>query len=162
MASMCYIYRIVFYSMVYIMADILAAVLPKPRREVIYVQPDVNVLQCCDLMVSHNIGALVVWDEANIEGIVSERDLIRNCLFRRCNAEEVKISDVMCSNFSILPIDATLEQAISTITSTKRRHILVEEDGIVVAILSQGDILFHMLQVSQHTVDQLERYIYSS
>ncbi|WP_367605884.1 cyclic nucleotide-binding/CBS domain-containing protein [Legionella sp. W05-934-2] len=141
------------------MADILAALLPKPRREMIFILPDVNVQQCCDLMVSNDIGALVVWDESNIQGIVSERDLVRKCLFRRCDAEKIKASDVMCSSISILPIEATVEKAISTITSTKRRHILVEEEGKVVAILSQGDILFHMLQTMQQTVDQLERYI---
>lgn len=144
------------------MADILAALLPKPRRGLIYVLPDVNVLQCCDLMVRHDIGALVVWDETNIEGVLSERDLVRNCLFGRQDAESVVASDVMCSNISILPIDATVEQAISRITSTKRRHVLVEEAGEIIAILSQGDILFYMLQSSQQKVDQLERYIYNN
>jgi len=144
------------------MADILASILPKPRREMIFVLPDVNVLQCCDLMVKHDIGALIVQDEYNIEGIVSERDLVRNCLFRRSDAKKITVLDIMCSNVSILPIEASVEQAISTITKTKRRHLLIEEEGKVIAILSQGDILLHMLQSSQQKVDQLERYIYNN
>ncbi len=143
------------------MADILAALLPKPRRELIFVLPDVNIQQCCDLMLSYNIGALIVMDENNIQGIVSERDLVRNCLACQSNIELTKASDIMFSNLSILSIDATIDQAMSTITSTKRRHILVEEGGQVVAILSQGDILFYMLQLSQQKVDHLERYIYN-
>ena len=144
------------------MADILSSLLPTPRREMIFVYPDVTVLQCCDLMVNHDIGALIVRDDVNIVGIVSERDLVRNCLFRRSDANQLKASDIMCSSITILPIEATVEQAVGKITSTKRRHILVKEGDDVVAILSQGDILFHMLQMSQMKVDQLERYIFNN
>lgn len=143
------------------MADILAAVLPKPRRELIFVFPDVSVEQCCDLMIQRDIGALVVMDDTNIQGIVSERDLVRKCLVCQSDTSQLKASDVMYSNTSILSIEETVEQAMDAMTTTKRRHLLVEEDGNVVAIVSQGDILFYMLKQSQHTVDQLERYIYS-
>ena len=76
--------------MVPIMADILLGLLPKPRREIIYVLPDVNVQQCCELMVSNDIGALVVWDEVNIQGILSERDLIRKCPSARSIQKNLK------------------------------------------------------------------------
>ncbi|MDN5898076.1 MAG: CBS domain-containing protein [Psychrobacter sp.] len=143
------------------MADILVTLLPDPQRKLIYVLPDVNLSQCCSLMVEHDIGALIVWDEINVLGVLSERDLIRNCLYKHKNPENVNAAEVMCANISILTPSSTLEEAISVITTTKRRHILIKEGDEVIAILSQGDILLHMLHTSEHKVDQLERYIYS-
>jgi CBS domain-containing protein len=62
------------------MTQLIYSALPQPRRPLVSVPPVVSVSQCIDMMTKQNIGALVVLDEGEIVGIVSEREIVRACL----------------------------------------------------------------------------------
>ncbi|WP_232220691.1 CBS domain-containing protein [Legionella tunisiensis] len=63
---------------------------------------------------------------------------------------------------SVLNLFDPIEDAMETITKTKRRHVLVAEQGNLVAILSIGDLLFHLLEDKTRVIEQLESYIHTS
>ncbi|MCW8407998.1 CBS domain-containing protein [Legionella sp. PATHC035] len=145
------------------MADLIHNALPMPRRKIIYIHPEDSVKKSIDMMTEYDIGALVVVDNDNqLIGIVSERDIVRSCLHKCINLEKGKVSDVVNKDITILSTNDVVEKAMQAMTATKRRHVLVrDEGGELVAILSIGDVLYHLLEDKARVIEQLENYIHS-
>lgn len=143
------------------MSVLIQNILPSPKRAIIFIHPDLNIKQCVDIMTRDNIGALVVTDDYNFIGIVSERDIVRNVINRNLSPETTTARDILYTNVSVLKPSDTVGTAMAIITETKRHHLLIAEDGELIAVLSIGDILYSMLADSARTIEQLERYIKS-
>lgn len=143
------------------MAYLIHSVLPTPRRPIIFISSNLKVVDCIRLMTERDIGALVVKDHEHLIGMVTERDIIRSCLALNLSQQETTAGDIAWKNVSILDVNDTVEKAMETITTTKRRHILIEENHQLVAILSIGDLLFRLLDDKARIIQHLENYIYS-
>lgn len=143
------------------MANLIHSIISQQKRPVVYTHPDVSVAQCVEVMVQDNIGALVVTDDINILGILSERDVIRSLVHQGLSAETTKASDVMCAEMTLLKPSDTVEKAMEAITYTKRRHILIAEEGNIIAIVSIGDLLFSILEDKNREIEHLQNYIHS-
>lgn len=145
------------------MADLIHTVLPLPKREIVYIHPEESIKKCIDLMTELDIGALVVVDKHNkLVGIVSERDIVRSCLHRCVNLDTGLVADVVYKDVTILSPHDIIEKAMQAMTTTKRRHVLIRDDnGEFIAILSIGDLLYHLLEGKDRTIEHLEKYIYT-
>lgn len=143
------------------MAHLLYNILPIPRRPIVTIHPDITVAQCCQLMQSHNIGALVVTDDDNLIGLVSERDIVRQCLCQNMDIQTATAAEIAYANVSILEVHDTVETAMQVITETRRRHLLVRELGQIVGLVSIGDLLYYMLDEKTRMIQHLEDYIHS-
>lgn len=143
------------------MAQLIYSVLPNPRRSIVYITPRFSVFDCVKLMTDQDIGALVVHDGTKLLGMVSERDIVRSCLKKGLDPHKAKASDIAYTDVSILNINDPVEKAMETITRTKRRHILVEDKNELIALLSIGDLLFHLLEDKTRVIEHLENYIHS-
>ena len=149
------------------MSKLLFDILPKEKRELIFVYPDVKVSQCCELMSQHDIGALLVIDELNVigemnlVGIVSERDIVRRCLCTGLDSRKTVARDIAFADVTILTLHDTIETAMKAMTETRRRHILIKDKDEIMSILSIGDILYHLLEDKAHVIEQLENYIHT-
>lgn len=141
------------------MSNIIYSILPNPVREIVYIHPDVSVQQCVEVMSRHHIGALVVTDDQNLLGIVSERDIINGLLVYGEGLLKRPASDILWANEMVLKPTDTVETAMAVMTETKRRHILVGEAGKILTILSIGDLLFSILKNKTAEIQQLEKYI---
>lgn len=142
------------------MSNLIYSILPNPPREIVRVHPDISIEQCVDIMIKDNIGALVVTDDDNLLGIVSERDVIRALAQDRANVLASKASDILCAAVAVLKPSDTVETAMAIMTETKRRHVLIAEKGKLIAILSIGDVLVSILGRNARTIEQLEHYIH--
>ncbi|CEK10209.1 CBS domain-containing protein [Legionella hackeliae] len=135
--------------------------LPQPRRPVTFIKPDTSVAECVKRMTENDIGALVVRDDKHLIGIVSERDVIRSCLNKGLNPDTTTAGDIAYTAVSVLNLFDPVEKAMEVITQTKRRHVLILEQEELVAILSIGDLLFHLLEDKSRVIEQLENYIHT-
>jgi CBS domain-containing protein len=145
------------------MADLIHSVLPMPKRKIMYIHPEDSVKKCINLMTELDIGALVVVDNDNqLVGIVGERDIVRSCLHKCVNLETAKVSDVVHKEVTILSPHDPVEKAMLAMTDTKRRHILIrDENNELIAIISIGDLLYHLLEDKSRVIEQLENYIHT-
>ncbi|KTC88602.1 CBS domain-containing protein [Fluoribacter dumoffii] len=145
------------------MADLIHNALPMPRRNIISIRPDDPVKKSIDMMTEYDIGALVVMDNENqLVGIVSERDIVRSCLHKCIDLETAKVGDVVNKDVTILYSNDVVEKAMQAMTATKRRHVLVrDENDDLIAILSIGDVLYHLLEDKARVIEQLENYIHT-
>jgi CBS domain-containing protein len=143
------------------MTQLIYSVLPSPRRPIVFIAPDLTVAECVERMFAEDIGALVVHDSSKLLGMVTERDIVRSCLKRGLDQKTATAGEIAWRNVSVLNINDPVEKAMETITSTKRRHVLVSDGAELVAILSIGDLLFYLLDDKSRVIEHLENYIHS-
>jgi CBS domain-containing protein len=139
--------------------DILAA---KPQHDVITVSPTSTVRELVDLLAQHNVGALVVSSDGRaVEGIVSERDVVRH-LQRNPAVLESVVSDIMTAAVHTAVRNDKLDDLMSLMTEQRVRHIPVIEGDVLVGIVSIGDVVKHKIQALELERDQLDHYISQS
>lgn len=131
----------------------------KKGYEVFTITPEATVFQALNLMAEHNIGALLVMTDDEINGIVSERDCIRKVDVLGRNTKETTISEIMTSNVITVDADQPLEECMSLMIDKNIRHLPVCEGKKLLGLLSVRDVLREVVEVQQMMLTQLERYI---
>ncbi len=109
---------------------------------------------------AHGVGALVVSDDGrHIDGIVSERDVVR-CLDERGPAvlDDLVSSLMSRSVFTCAPEDDT-ESLMRTMTDRRIRHMPVVRDGELAGIVSIGDVVKVRIGELEHDRAELLDYI---
>lgn len=120
----------------------ISRILRDKGDRVVTIRPDASVTECLATLAEHNVGALVVSvDGRRIDGIISERDIVR-CLAQRgpgCLGETV--ADMMTAEVVTTGPDATAGELMAMMTARRIRHIPVVSDGALAGIVSIGDIV---------------------
>jgi CBS domain-containing protein len=119
----------------------VARLLATKGRNVVTIAPEQTIREAIDLLVRHNIGAVVVVDAAlNPVGIVSERDIVRQ-LARQEDLFDEPVSAIMTRNvITAMPQDDLISVA-NTMTEKRIRHLPLVDQGKLVGIISIGDVL---------------------
>ncbi|WP_028785823.1 CBS domain-containing protein [Terracoccus sp. 273MFTsu3.1] len=141
----------------------ISDVLRKKGSEVITIQPDETVAGLLGLLAEHRIGAVVVsTDGSSVDGIVSERDIVRHLHSTGTSVLEAPVSQIMTSEVTTGSADDNIADLAGTMTEMRVRHVpIVDADGKLAAIVSIGDIVKHRLSELQSERDQLRDYISS-
>jgi CBS domain-containing protein len=128
---------------------------------VVTIKPDDTVDHLLALLDEHHIGAIVVsTDGAAVEGIVSERDIVRHLHGTGTSVLEGPVSAIMTSDVTTGSASDNIADLAGTMTEMRVRHVpIVDEDGTLTAIVSIGDIVKHRLSELQSERDALRDYI---
>ena len=120
----------------------IAALLSTKGDAVATIGPDATVMGAVGELRTHGIGALVVSsDGAHIDGIVSERDVVRALFDRHESLLDEPVRSIMTSTvFSCSPEDDT-EMLMRVMTERRIRHVPVVRDGLLAGIVSIGDVV---------------------
>ena len=140
-------------------ADVIRA---KARPDVVTIRPDAGVRQLLAALAEHNVGALVVSTDGNtVEGIVSERDVVRR-LHQDGTVVDNVVAAIMTADVATCPPDTDLDELMQTMTDRRIRHVPVVEGGRLVGIVSIGDVVKHKIGQLQFERDQLDSYVHHS
>ena len=136
-------------------------VLRSKGSEVITIKPDETISGLLALLAEHRIGAVVVsTDGSSVEGIVSERDIVRHLHSSGTSVLEATVSQIMTSEVTTGTADDNIADLAGTMTEQRVRHVpIVDREGKLAAIVSIGDIVKHRLSELQSERDQLRDYI---
>ncbi len=133
----------------------------KPSRDVVTIAPDATVRELVAVLGEHNVGALIVsTDGSSVEGIVSERDVVRHLR----DDESVlgrPVAEIMTAEVQMCSPDATVNQLMKTMTTGRFRHLPVVEDDRLVGIISIGDVVKHRMSELEFERDQLDSYVHT-
>ena len=121
--------------------------------------PDVTVYDAIALMAEKQIGALPVITHGALLGMISERDYTRKIVLKGKNSRETPVSEIMTSPVSCVSLHDSVDECMRTMTAERIRHLPVVEEGTVVGLLSIGDVVNWVIQMQDHTIGQLHRYI---
>ena len=111
------------------------------------IRPDAKVLVAVHRMRMQNVGALVVSsDGVKVEGLLSERDVVRGLTRHGGDLLEMGVVAVMSRNVPTCTPDDSLTSVMSQMTRTRNRHVpVVDGDGLC-GIVSVGDVVKHRLE----------------
>lgn len=126
--------------------------------DVVTVGPDVAVPEAMKVLVRHNIGALVVWDDA-LRGIITERDLLRAGADDPRRLAETRVEDLMTREVVTGSPDAELREVMEIMTRRRIRHLPIAAEGELQGMISIGDVVNALLRDTEAENRHLHSYI---
>ena len=140
----------------------ISSLLRRKGHEVATIDGSESVRTALALLAEHGIGALVVSaDGRRVDGIVSERDVARGLHERGAALLTDAVSSVMTSEVHTCSSDANVHSLAQTMTDHRVRHVPVVDDGVLVGIVSIGDVVKARLDELEEERKQLVDYIQS-
>ena len=127
--------------------------------EVVTVTPDTSVYDALQTMAEKNIGALVVVEEDEVVGIISERDYARKVILQGKTSIKVPVQDIMTERVYFVYPENTIEQCMALMTDKRVRHLPVLENDKLAGIVSIGDAVKVIISNQEFIIEQLENYI---
>ena len=119
------------------------------------ISPASKVIDALKLMAEKNLGALVVVDNGNLVGIISERDYARKVALMGKSSVETPVSEIMVSPVTTVTLKNTREECMTLMTSNHFRHLPVENDGQVIGLISIGDLVKDIIEEQQQIIQKL-------
>ncbi len=112
-------------------------------KSVAVISPSASAHDLVNALSSHHVGALVVSsDGKKIEGIVSERDVVRAMPGNLDQLVKLRVSDLMTSDVVTCTADSTVAELMAVMTERRIRHIpVVDGEGTLQSIVSIGDVV---------------------
>ncbi len=133
--------------------------LDRKGRHIISVKPEDSVLDAIRLMAEKGIGSLVVMEDQELLGIMSERDYARKVIIKGRSSESTAVSEIMTVNVITTSSSETVNDCMGVMTEKKIRHLPVVEDNVVIGMISIGDLVEAIIADQQEEIEQLEHYI---
>lgn len=127
----------------------IEALIKEKQVEIITAQQGVQYLLQC--LKTFNVGAMVVSEDGKvIDGIVSERDVVRSLSSKEVKIEDLLVKDIMTVDVYTCKPDATVAEIMSMMTAKRIRHVpVVDDNGQLLSIVSIGDVVkHHLIEIS--------------
>jgi len=135
------------------------AILDTKGHQIESVEPDVKLSAAIKALTERKIGAVLVMSQGRIEGILSERDIVRALGERGAAVLEEPVSAVMTRKVVSCKEADTVAAIMEMMTSGKFRHLPVVEDDRVVGLISIGDIVKWRVREYEAEQEALREYI---
>ncbi|MDI9273888.1 CBS domain-containing protein [Stenotrophomonas sp. PFBMAA-4] len=119
--------------------------LQSKKEAVITIDSEDTIGAAAHKMSANRIAALVVMKDEVPVGIISEKDIVRSLADDGPQAGRRVISTVPTTGLEGIAPEATLKQAMSLMTYSRRRHLMVTDGNRLIGILSLGDIVKNVL-----------------
>lgn len=131
---------------------LVSTLLQRKGADVATITPDARVADLLAQLARLGIGALVVSnDGAHIEGIVSERDVVRAMVTYRGDLSQEPVSTIMSTDVHTCAPDEDVDRLMAIMTERRIRHVPVIDGGRLAGIVSIGDVV-------KSRIDELERH----
>lgn len=125
------------------------------------VRSDDTVYRALEMMAEKGVGALLVLDDEELVGILSERDYARKGILMDRSSRETKVSELMTARVLCVGLETSVDQCMALMTEKRIRHLPVLDDGRVVGVISIGDVVRTVISEQEFIIHELERYINS-
>jgi CBS domain-containing protein len=123
-----------------------------------------TVKRLVESLNTFHIGAMVVsFDGKSIDGIVSERDIVRAMPGKLDMIEDLHVRDIMTVGVHTCTSDATVSEVMELMTQQRIRHVpVVDADGNLLSIVSIGDVVKHHVNEISVENQALKQYVSGS
>ena len=135
------------------------AILDTKGHQIESVEPDARLSAAIKTLAERKIGAVLVMSHGRVEGILSERDIVRVLGERGAAALDEPVSAVMTRKVVSCKQADTVAAIMEMMTSGKFRHLPVVENDTVVGLISIGDIVKWRVGEYEAEQEALREYI---
>jgi CBS domain-containing protein len=141
----------------------VSQILGSKGRNVITASSDQTVHAVSRMLAENRIGAVVIVDAGgDIEGIVSERDVVRAVATQGTAALARPVREFMTTPVRTCKPHDTEAELMSLMTEHRIRHIPVLQDGRLRGMVSIGDVVKFRIEAIEHEAEEMKSYIRSA
>jgi CBS domain-containing protein len=135
------------------------AILDTKGHQITSVEPETKLSAAIKVLSEKKIGAVLAMSKGRIEGILSERDIVRVLGERGAAVLDEPVSAVMTRKVISCKQSDTVSAIMEMMTLGKFRHLPVVEDGRVVGLISIGDIVKWRVREYETEQEAMREYI---
>ena len=127
---------------------------------VVTVAPSASVAEVVASLAQHRVGALVVSDDGTrVDGIVSERDVVRSLAEHGAALLDHEVASIMTRQVVTCELQTTVDELSTSMTERRIRHMPVVVDGALAGIVSIGDVVKDRIKDLETETQTLHEYI---
>lgn len=138
----------------------VATILENKGSTVATINASATLAEAAGELRLRGVGALVVsMDGRSIEGIISERDVVRRLAEKGAQALDEPVSQVMSAEVRTCSLSDRCDDLMRVMTEHRMRHVPVVVDGALGGIISIGDVVKHRVNELEEEAEALHDYI---
>jgi CBS domain-containing protein len=137
----------------------ISEILSHKGSQVWSISPEATVFDAIHLMADKNIGALLVTQDENLLGILTERDYTRKVALKGKSSKQTAVKEILSGQVIHVTPENTVEDCMRLMTDHRVRHLPVLEAGRILGVVSIGDLVNWIITAQSSTIHQLQTYI---
>lgn len=138
----------------------IASILEEKDTTIRAVGPEATVFDAVGEMCRNHVRALLVEEHGAPVGIISERDIMMRVLLERRDPSTTTVADVMTRDIVCIRPDREPEEAMTLMAERHVRHLPVVDFGVVIGIVSMGDLVQWTNHNQEYEIRALKQYVY--
>jgi CBS domain-containing protein len=139
--------------------DTAESLLKSKGHEIWSVHPDASVYDALVMMADKEAGALLVMENDELVGVISERDYARKIILKGKASKDTLVREIMTANVICVNIRTPVNECMAIMTEKRIRHLPVFDGEQLVGVISIGDVVKDIISEQEFVIDQLEKYI---
>ncbi|MBC7349997.1 MAG: CBS domain-containing protein [Candidatus Aminicenantes bacterium] len=133
--------------------------LEEKGHQVWTISPDNTVYEALKIMAEKEVGALIVVDQGQVVGVISERDYARKVVLKGKSSLETPVREIMTTQVYFVNPESTAEECMALMTEKRIRHLPVIQENKLVGVISIGDVVKSVITSQKITIEHLQNYI---
>lgn len=139
----------------------VSQILNRKGNNVITITPDITVLDALKQMAEKNIGSIVVLENGNYVGVLTERDYARKVILKGKSSTSTLVSEIMSTGLPRITPDNSLETCMQIMSENNIRYLPVFENDQLCGIISINDVIKETILTQEEMIAHLQNYIHS-
>jgi CBS domain-containing protein len=133
--------------------------LDQKGRNIWSIHPDATVFDAVAKMAEKDVGSLVVMEDEELVGIITERHYARNVILKGKTSPATLVRDIMERNVVVAQLGQSVDECMAAMSEERVRHLPVFEGKKLIGIVSIGDLVKSIIGDQKFVIVQLEQYI---
>lgn len=140
----------------------VADVIARKGRNVTSIDPASSVLDALKIMASENIGSVMVMENGQYLGIMTERDYSRKVILKGKSSTDTRVSEIMSSDLPRVRPTDSIDYCMQLMSDRNIRYLPVFEEDVLQGIVSINDVVKETILAQAETITQLKDYLHAS
>jgi len=141
------------------MSFTLREILEAKGPGVVAASPSVSVSEAVTMMDKLQVGSLLAIEGGQLHGIFTERDVLHRIVVACRDPRMTPLRDVMTRNVRCATLDTTIDGAMRMMTNGRHRHLPISDRGVVLGLVSIGDIVKWVARDLEQYVAELSQFV---
>lgn len=140
----------------------VADILHRKGASIISVSPNTTVIDALKLMADRNIGSVLVMEDNQYHGLLTERDYARKVILKGKHSSDTLVGDIMSIGLPRITPDNSIEVCMHLMSENNIRYLPVFENDAICGIISINDVVKETILSHEETISQLKDYLHAS
>ncbi|WP_183576265.1 CBS domain-containing protein [Mucilaginibacter sp. X5P1] len=136
-------------------------ILNRKGGSVVTISADTTVLDALKLMADRNIGSVVIMEDGEYLGLLTERDYARKVILHGKSSHETPVREIMSTGLPRIVPESSIETCMHIMSETNIRYLPVFVSDQLSGIISINDLVTETILSHLETIEHLKSYIQS-